>query len=236
AAADAVVFATDVGVRDRARFAGKPVVEYGVKKAIDSPDEVLDAAIAAARDPHARTVSGDAASAETGGGSAGDEHWARGIQQAVMTGVSYMIPFVAAGGLLLALGFLFGGYEVAGVADRVSQAYTPWNLPGNEITMDDGSVIAVDRSGLMLYLGAILFATGNFGMGAIVAVLSAFIAFGLAGRPGIAPGFIGGAISVAIGAGFLGGLVTGILAGLIALCLTSLSVPRWLASLMPVVV
>ena len=239
AAADAVIFATDVGVKDRARFAGKPVIESGVKRAINEPAVMIDEAIAAAKNPDAKRVSGtagadDADSSSSQGGSS--LSWGKRIQQAVMTGVSYMIPFVAAGGLLLALGFLFGGYEVADVADRVSQAYTPWNLPGNEITMDDGSVIAVDRSGLMLYLGAILFATGGFGMSAIVAILSAFIAFGLAGRPGIAPGFIGGAISVAIGAGFLGGLVTGILAGLIALWLTSLSVPRWLASLMPVVV
>lgn len=239
AAADAVIFATDVGVKDRARFAGKPVIESGVKRAINEPTAMIDEAIAAAGNPDAKRVSGtagadDADSSSSQGGSS--LSWGKRIQQAVMTGVSYMIPFVAAGGLLLALGFLFGGYEVANVADRVSQAYTPWNLPGNEITMDDGSVIAVDRSGVMLYLGAILFATGSFGMSAIVAILSAFIAFGLAGRPGIAPGFIGGAISVAIGAGFLGGLVTGILAGLIALWLTSLSVPRWLASLMPVVV
>lgn len=239
AAADAVIFATDVGVKERARFAGKPVVESGVKRAINEPAAMIDEAVAAAKDPDAKRVSGTAAaedadsSSSEGGSSLG---WAKRIQQAVMTGVSYMIPFVAAGGLLLALGFLFGGYEVAGVADRVSQGYTLWNLPGNEIPMDDGTVTTVERSGLMLYLGAILFATGNFGMGVIVAILSAFIAYGLAGRPGIAPGFIGGAISVAIGAGFLGGLVTGIVAGLIALWLTSLPVPRWLASLMPVVI
>ena len=239
AAADAVIFATDVGVKDRGRFAGKPVVESGVKRAINEPAVMVDEAIAAAKDPNAKKVAGTAAvddagsSSSEGGSTLG---WGKRIQQAVMTGVSYMVPFVAAGGLLLALGFLFGGYEVAGVADRVSQGYTLWNLPGNEIPMDDGTVTTVDRSGILLYIGAILFATGNFGMGVIVAILSAFIAYGLAGRPGIAPGFIGGAISVAIGAGFLGGLVTGIIAGLIALWLTSLAVPRWLASLMPVVI
>src|SRR5699024_12199433 len=99
----------------------------------------------------------------------------------------------------------------------------------------DGTTAPLDREGWALYLGAIMSTTGDYGMGAIVAVLSAFTAYGLAGRPGIAPGFIGGVISVAIGAGFLGGLVTGILAGLFALGLTSLQVPPWLASLMPVV-
>ena len=57
-AADAVIFATDVGVRDRGRFAGKPVVEYGVKKGIDAPDQLLDEAAAAASNPDARRVSG----------------------------------------------------------------------------------------------------------------------------------------------------------------------------------
>ncbi|MFD5867128.1 fructose-specific PTS transporter subunit EIIC [Corynebacterium sp. NPDC060344] len=239
AAADAVIFATDVGVKDRDRFAGKPVIESGVKRAINEPAAMIDEAIAAAGDPNAARVAGTAGGGDAESSSsttASSLGWGKRIQQAVMTGVSYMVPFVAAGGLLLALGFLFGGYEVAGVADRVSQDYTLWNLPGNQIPMADGTVTEVERSGLLLYLGAILFATGNFGMSVIVAILSAFIAFGLAGRPGIAPGFIGGAISVAIGAGFLGGLVTGIVAGLIALWLTTLRVPRWLASLMPVVI
>jgi PTS system fructose-specific IIC component len=77
---------------------------------------------------------------------------------------------------------------------------------------------------------------GQAGMGFLVAALSGYIAFGLAGRPGIAPGFIGGAISVFVGAGFIGGLITGILAGLVAYWFTTLKPPRWLAGLMPVVI
>ncbi|WP_295627054.1 fructose-specific PTS transporter subunit EIIC [uncultured Corynebacterium sp.] len=239
AAADVVIFATDIGVTVRSRFAGKPLVESGVRRAIDEPEAMLDEAVAAASDPAAARVpqgthdGSDSDSPHAAGSTLG---WGKRLQRAVMTGVSYMVPFVAAGGLLMALGFLVGGFEVAGVAERVSQDNSIWNLPGNEIALDDGTTVTVEKSGLALYLGAILFATGSFGMAAIVAVLSAFIAYGVAGRPGIAPGFIGGAISVAIGAGFLGGLVTGVVAGLIAWWLTSLSAPRWLASLMPVVI
>src|SRR5699024_8333499 len=58
AAADAVIFATDVGVRDRGRFAGKPVVEYGVKKGIDAPGQLISEALEAAADPDARRVAG----------------------------------------------------------------------------------------------------------------------------------------------------------------------------------
>ena len=243
--ADAVIFATDVGVRGKSRFGGKPVVEDGVNRAINDPGALIDEAVAAAADPGAPTVprtepgQTDPTAPPTGIGTArpaGRFSWMRRIQRAVMTGVSFMIPFVTAGGLLMALGFLFGGYDVAGVAEDVAREYSPWELPGHVVPLADGTTAPLDREGWALYLGAILFTTGDYGMGAIVAVLSAFTAYGLAGRPGIAPGFIGGVISVAIGAGFLGGLVTGILAGLFALGLTSLQVPRWLASLMPVVV
>lgn len=245
ASADAVIFATDVGVRGKARFGGIPVVEAAVARAINEPGALIDEAVAAATDPAAPTVPRTGAgptdpyTPATGAGAsppAGKFRWMGRIRRAVMTGVSFMIPFLAAGGLLIALGYLFGGYDVAAVAETIAREHSPWALPGHEVTLADGSAVTLDRSGWPLYLGAVLFTTGNFGMGAIVAVLSAFTAYGLAARPGIAPGFIGGAISVSIGAGFLGGLVTGVLAGLFALALTSLRVPRWLASLMPVVV
>ena len=244
-AADAVVFATDVGVRDRGRFAGKPVVEYGVKKAIDAPDRVLDEALAAARDPRARRVSadsGDGSGTAASGASGADEHWARGLQRAVMTGVSYMIPFVAAGGLLLALGFLFAGYDVAFVWQELSTSFTLTDLPG-EVWYLDGEIVsagtagaeALTHAGLRLYIGAVLFAIGQAAMGFMIAVLSGYIAYGLADRPGIAPGFVGGALSATLGAGFIGALVTGILAGYLVRWMTTWKTPRWLSGLMPVV-
>ena len=234
AAADAVIFATDVGVRDKERFAGKPVIESPVKRAINEPATMIDEAVAAAGNPAARRVAAGPTTAEQTADTS-QPGWARRIQQAVMTGVSYMIPFVAAGGLLLALGFLVGGYDMANGWQAIALQHSLTNLPGNEVLVD-GSTVAFDRSGLALYLGAVLFATGQMAMGFIVAALSGYTAFALAGRPGIAPGFVGGAISVLIGAGFIGGLVTGILAGLIAHWIGNWKVPRILASLMPVVI
>ena len=233
-AADAVIFATDVGVRDRERFAGKPVIESGVKRAINEPGKMLDEAIAAAKNPNARKVSGTASSssAEEEGQSLG---WGKRIQQAIMTGVSYMVPFVAAGGLLLALGFLFGGADMANGWQALSTNYSLSNLPGNDITVD-GETISFEHSGFRLYIGAVLFAIGQAAMDFIVAALSGYIAYALAGRPGIAPGFVGGAIAVTLDAGFIGGLVTGLLAGFIALWIGNWKVPRWLSSLMPVVI
>ena len=233
-AADAVIFATDVGVRDRERFAGKPVIESGVKRAINEPGTMLDEAIAAAHNPHAHKVSGTAtrADAEEEGKSLG---WGKRIQQAIMTGVSYMVPFVAAGGLLLALGFLFGGADMANGWQTLSTEFSLGNLPGHDVTVD-GELMHFERAGFLLYLGAVLFAVGQAAMGFIVAALSGYIAYALAGRPGIAPGFAGGAIAVTLGAGFIGGLVTGLLAGFIAMWIGSWKVPRWLGSLMPVVI
>ncbi|MDK8669591.1 fructose-specific PTS transporter subunit EIIC [Corynebacterium sp. MSK195] len=233
-AADAVIFATDVGVRDRERFAGKPVIESGVKRAINEPGTMLDEAIAAAHNPHAHKVSGTAtrADAEEEGKSLG---WGKRIQQAIMTGVSYMVPFVAAGGLLLALGFLFGGADMANGWQTLSTEFSLGNLPSHDVTVD-GELMHFERSGFLLYLGAVLFAVGQAAMGFIVAALSGYIAYALAGRPGIAPGFAGGAIAVTLGAGFIGGLVTGLLAGFIAMWIGNWKVPRWLGSLMPVVI
>ncbi|PAY22891.1 PTS lactose transporter subunit IIC [Dietzia natronolimnaea] len=243
-AADAVIFATDVGVRDRGRFAGKPVVEYGVKKAIDSPARVLDEALAAAGDPDAKRVPASSGSGgdSNSGGSGSDEHWARGLQRAVMTGVSYMIPFVAAGGLLLALGFLFAGYDVAFVWQEVATGFTLTDLPG-QVWYLDGEIVSagtagaemLTHAGLRLYIGAVLFAIGQAAMGFMIAVLSGYIAYGLADRPGIAPGFVGGALSATLGAGFIGALVTGILAGYLVRWMTTWKTPRWLSGLMPVV-
>ncbi|MFP7364664.1 fructose-specific PTS transporter subunit EIIC [Corynebacterium callunae] len=234
AAADAVIFATDVGVKDRERFAGIPVIESGVKRAINEPAKMIDEAIAASKNPNARKVagSGQAVAAEEVGEKLG---WGKRIQQAVMTGVSYMVPFVAAGGLLLALGFAFGGYDMANGWQAIATQFSLTNLPGNTIDID-GVATTFDRSGFLLYFGAVLFATGQGAMGFIVAALSGYTAYALAGRPGIAPGFVGGAISVTVGAGFIGGLVTGIIAGLVALWIGSWKVPRVIQSLMPVVI
>ncbi|MDN5822272.1 MAG: fructose-specific PTS transporter subunit EIIC, partial [Brachybacterium sp.] len=237
AAASALIVAADVNISGRERFAGLPLVEHPVKRAISHGPQLIDEAVAAASDPSAtRVPAGGGSAAGDDTGSAGKQSWPRRIQGAVMTGVSYMIPFVAAGGLLMALGFLVGGFDVSFVAQDVATGYSLSSLPGAQEYEGATGVLQTDRAGLALYLGAVLFTLGSLGMGFLVSALSGYIAFGLAGRPGIAPGFIGGAISLAVGAGFLGGLVTGLLAGLVALWFTTLTPPRWLAGLMPVVI
>lgn len=223
-AADAVIFAVGVGVRDRERFAGKPGVEAGVNVGVSDPESLITKALAAADDPKGhRIAGGGGASSEESSSSGQGQSWGRRIQQALMTGVSYMIPFVAAGGLLMALGFALGGAErVADVGQDVVTQNTLFNLPS------DG--------GLALYLGSVFFVVGSFAMPLLVPALAGYIAYALAGRPGIAPGFVGGTVAVSVGAGFIGGLAVGLIAGLIAMWIATIKVPRWLAGLMPVVI
>ncbi len=237
--AAAVIFATDVGVKDRERFAGLPVIESGVKRAINEPAKMVAEALDASKNPNARRVSGtSAASGETGAEGA-KLGWGKRIQQALMTGVSYMIPFVAAGGLLIALGFLLGGYDIA-LAPNCG-ALPSWAAGVDAASCASyGSLadlaIAQGWGAGIFYLGAIMFKIGGAAFGFLVPALSGYIAYALAGRPGIAPGFVGGAISVALGAGFIGGLITGLIAGLLAMWIGSYKAPRWLAGLMPVVI
>jgi len=239
AKAVAVIFATDVGVKDRERFAGLPVIESGVKRGINEPAQMVAEALAASKNPNARRGSGTAAAAGEGGGEGAKLGWGKRIQQALMTGVSYMIPFVAAGGLLIALGFLFGGYDI--VLAPNCEALPAW-AAGTDPTACAafGSyadlAIAQGWSAGLYFIGAIMFKVGAAAFGFLVPALSGYIAYALAGRPGIAPGFVGGAISVTLGAGFIGGLVTGLIAGVLALWIGSFKAPRWLAGLMPVVI
>jgi PTS system fructose-specific IIC component len=220
AAAGAVIFAVDVDVRDKGRFAGKPVIQSPVKRGIDAPDAMIAEAVAAASDPNARTVgaTGQEAAAQT---NTADEHFGKKLQRWLLTGVSYMIPFVAGGGLLIALGFLFGGYQITDNAGTIVLENTLFNLP-------DG--------GLATYLGAVFFIIGSTSMSFLVPALAGYIAYAIADRPGIAPGFTVGAVAVLMNAGFIGGLVGGLIAGGAAYAIGRLQVPRWLRGLMPVVI
>ncbi|MCG7634719.1 fructose-specific PTS transporter subunit EIIC [Gordonia McavH-238-E] len=231
ASADAVIFATDVGVKGRNRFSGKPVIASGVKRAINEPDAMIAEAVAAGRNPNAARVTGDGADAESADTATSGVGLAGRTRQALMTGVSYMIPFVAAGGLLIALGFLLAGYEVAN---------TTLDDGG---TLSDGAFIALNNSlwdlpsgGLLQYLGAVSFAIGSGVMGLAVPVLAGYISFAIADRPGIAPGFVAGIVSLAVGASFIGALIGGLIAGVVCLWIARTPVPQWARGLMPVVV
>ncbi len=236
AAADAVIFAVDVGVRDRTRFAGKPLISSGVKRPMDEGDTMIAEALRAADDPGAARVQGQAGSGAGAGSGEGStasaEGWGGTVRRILMTGVSYMIPFVAAGGLLIALSFLFGGYEIVNTP-QVATENTLFNLPDLEALGLDHALFG---SSLMAYLGALMFVLGGAAFGFLVPALAGYIAYAIADRPGIAPGFVMGAVAVTTQSGFIGGIVGGVLAGVIAKWISGWAIPSWARGLMPVLV
>ena len=229
AAADAVIFAVDVDVRGKERFAGKPLVSSPVKRGIDEPAKMVQEAVAAADNPNAHRVPhfGAEEAADRQAESSGEGLGAK-VKKVLLTGVSYMIPFVAGGGLLIALGFLLGGFQITDFADKILTSNSLANLPTDFPPQAWGPLGA--------YLGAVALKIGGLSLAFLVPALAGYIAFGIADRPGIAPGFTAGAVAVFMDAGFLGGLVGGILAGLAAYWIGSWKVPRCLRGLMPVVI
>ncbi|MFC2392907.1 PTS lactose transporter subunit IIC [Rothia sp. Olga] len=225
--ADAVVFAVSVNVRDRNRFAGKPYVESPVKRGIDEPEAMLNEALAEAENPNGKRVAAATSTAEDSS-SAVEGSWGTRIYKAVMTGVSYMIPFVAAGGIIMALGFMLEAVTTPNLGDL--------NEAARKSILENSSLFNLNGTHWTLYLGVVLHTIGGFGIELMVPALAAYIAYGLAQRPGIAPGFIAGTVAVTVKAGFLGGIVGGILAGVVAYGLGTLKLPRWLGSMMPVVI
>jgi PTS system fructose-specific IIC component len=236
-AADAVIFAVDVGVKDQERFAGKPVVQSGTKRAINEPDVMIREALAAADNPNARRVPGTAGGAAAAGSDA-QPGAATEIRRWLLTGVSYMIPFVAAGGLLIALGFALGGYQIVNPnPDVEGQSYAlSWVLNNHLFDLPVGTSTEELRFGLLGYLGAVCTVLGQAAFGFLVPALAGYIAYAIADRPGIAPGFVIGAVSVTVGAGFIGGLIGGILAGLVALWISRWKLPAGVRGLQPVVI
>ena len=120
----------------------------------------------------------------------------------LMTGVSYMIPFVVAGGILLALSVLISGGTT---------------VPAEGVLADIAQI-------------------GITGLGLMVPILSGYIAFSMADRPGLAPGIIGGMLANTIGAGFIGGIISGLLAGTVVYYMKKIKVGPSLRSVMPILI
>jgi PTS system fructose-specific IIC component/fructose-specific PTS system IIC-like component len=129
------------------------------------------------------------------------------LKQYLLSGVSYVIPFVACGGILIAVAIALAPLK-PGIGPDFSQA------PALKLIFD---------------IGAAAFAL-------VVPVLAGYIAFGMADRPALVPGFVGGFVANAVGAGFLGGIAAGLLAGSAVLLIRRLRVPRVLRPVMPILV
>lgn len=187
ASADAIIVACDKNV-DLERFNGKPVLEVPVAEGVSKAEALVQACLDGKvpvrkgnKQVSSNPVHGQGQS-QGQGQSVGHQ-----IYKHLMNGVSHMLPLVVAGGVLIAISFLWGIYSF----DPTSDQYNAF--------------------------AALLKSVGGYAMGLMVPVLSAYIAESIGGRPGLIAGFVGGMIASSTDAGFLGGIVAGFLAGYFAL-------------------
>jgi PTS system fructose-specific IIC component len=201
AQADAVIIAADTYV-DLSRFGGKRVYETSTKQALKAGKTVIEDALAMP-EPEAQGVAGQGDYLQAVKQAKTQQSANRsGPYKHLLTGVSYMLPVIVAGGLIIALSFIFG-------------------LKPEPGTIGDA----------LMQIG------GKSAFALIVPVLSGFIAFSIADRPGLAPGLIGGMLAANLGMGFLGGILSGFLAGYIALFVRDkVNLPQNFEGLKPVLV
>ncbi|MEU6306676.1 fructose-specific PTS transporter subunit EIIC [Streptomyces chartreusis] len=202
--ADGVIVAADKDV-DLSRFAGKRVLTVGVAEGIRHPEQLIERVMSAP----VHTPGG----APTAPASGGKE---RSVgYKALMNGVSYMIPFVVVGGLLIAISLSLGGHTdpSGGLV-----------IPKDSFWMDINNV-------------------GVIGFTLMVPILSGYIAYAIGDRPALVPGMVGGWIANTgelydskAGAGFIGAIVTGFLAGYLVLWIKKVPVPKFARPIMPIIV
>lgn len=200
AQASGVIIAADRTV-DMSRFDGKKVVETSTKHGINNANGLIDEVLAKKESYKAAGSTKSAESDDTKRGGAFD------IYKHLMNGVSFMLPFVVSGGILIAISFMFG----VNSANPDSSQY-------NEFAAFLNSVGGTAAFGLM------------------VPIFAGYVAFSIADRPGLAPGAIGGMIASTGGSGFLGGLIAGFVAGYSILLLRKvlIKLPKSLHGLNPV--
>lgn len=200
AQADAVIIAADTHV-DVSRFTGKRLHQTSTKQALKEGKGVIQAALIAP-EPTASTEGQPGYLQSVQHAKAAQSAKRSGPYKHLLTGVSYMLPVIVAGGLIIALSFVFGLEPAEGTFGHA-----------------------------LLQIG------GTSAFALIVPVLSGFIAFSIADRPGLAPGLIGGMLAANLGMGFLGGILSGFLAGYIALLVREkINLPPNLEGLKPVLI
>ena len=197
AAADLVFVAADIDV-PLDKFKGKLMYRTSTGLALKKTAQEFDKAF-----KEAKIYEGGATSAA----KAEERGEKKGVYKHLMTGVSHMLPLVVAGGLLIAISFMFG-----------IEAFKDENIAGGlpKALMDIG---------------------GGAAFHLMIAVFAGYVAFSIADRPGLAVGLIGGMLATTAGAGILGGIIAGFLAGYVVKGLNSaIQLPPSLTSLKPILI
>ena len=197
AAADLVFVAADIDV-PLDKFKGKLMYRTSTGLALKKTAQEFDKAF-----KEAKIYEGGATSAA----KAEERGEKKGVYKHLMTGVSHMLPLVVAGGLLIAISFMFG-------IEAVKDENIAGGLP--KALMDIG---------------------GGAAFHLMIAVFAGYVAFSIADRPGLAVGLIGGMLATTAGAGILGGIIAGFLAGYVVKGLNSaIQLPPSLTSLKPILI
>ncbi|AYE36483.1 PTS fructose transporter subunit IIA [Borrelia turcica IST7] len=183
------------------RFNGKPLIEVGVKDGIHKAKELIQNILEnKAQIYKNKTVKVEnEQSTKTGG-----------AYKHLMNGVSFMLPFVVSGGIIIAISFMFG-----------IKAFDPNDPTYNKI------------ADILMQIG------GNNAFFLMIPILAGYISFSIAERPGLAPGMITGLMMSKGNAGFLGGILAGFIAGYITLGVKSISrktIPQTLSGINPVLI
>ncbi|QLK60981.1 PTS fructose transporter subunit IIC [Enterobacteriaceae bacterium Kacie_13] len=182
AQADMVILACDKAV-EMARFHGKPVIRASVGHGVKKANELVARAIEGHEDIYNHLQGETPETDKSVADKAERESIGRALYISLMNGVSNMLPFVVAGGVLIAVSFFWGIYSF----DPTNAQYNP--------------------------IAANLFKLGKLSFSLMVPVFTAFIAYSISNRPGFVAGFVGGLLAMDIGAGFLGGIIAGFFAG-----------------------
>ncbi|OCG79478.1 PTS fructose transporter subunit IIC [Gilliamella sp. Nev6-6] len=181
-----VIIAADKDVNPD-RFNGMPVIEVPVKDGIHKAVMLIEQIISGNVPLRNGATNNTKKSVPSNQQPVTQESIGRQIYKHLMSGVSNMLPFVVAGGVLIALSFLWGIYS----ADETNAQYNQF--------------------------AALLMKIGGQAFGIMVPIFTGFIAYSIGGRPGLVAGFVGGLIANITGAGFLGGIIAGFAAGYLML-------------------
>jgi len=203
--ADGIIIAAD-RVVNKDRFVGKKLLVVGVQDGIRKPGEIIEKVISG-NVPIYHSQSKKVESNQ-------QEKKQNPIYRHLMNGVSFMVPFIVVGGLLIAIALTLGGEKT----------------PGGLVISEGSFWKTIEQ-------------IGGASFTFMVPILAGYIAYSIADKPGLVPGMIGGYIAATgsfygseSGAGFLGGIIAGFLAGYIALGIKKLKVPKAIQPIMPIII
>lgn len=184
--AEVVIFATDVSVKEIERFAGKKYLQTRVAVPLKAGKETIEKALKTPTGIVEGNVENSTETVKENTNVLGE------IKRAFLTGISYMIPLVIAGAVIMGIARIGGSiFDVTDIWDAKH----------------------LESSNALVRLFCTMDGLGGRALGLMLPFIGGYVAYALGDRIAIAPGFIGGVLAKEINAGFIGALLAGIIAG-----------------------